>query len=208
MYSSSAATRLLDRRNANIALVSFQRLQRAANHQRRVVSRKLVHVQQFPDFHLHQFQKLFVVDHVRLIHVHDDLRYTNLTRQQNVLTRLRHRAVRRAHHQDRAVHLRRTRDHVLHIVRVSRAVNVRVVPRLRLIFHVARRNRDAALPLFRRIVDLIEIPYLATVHLRTHLRQRRRQRRLAMIHVSDRTHIHVWLRTFKFLFGHLDHSSF
>ena len=44
-----------------------------------------------------------------------------------VLPRLRHRTVRRTHHQNRTVHLRRTRDHVLHIVRMTRTVNVRVV---------------------------------------------------------------------------------
>ena len=40
----------------------------------------------------------------------------DLARQQDVLARLRHRAVRRRYHQDRTVHLRRTRDHVLHVV--------------------------------------------------------------------------------------------
>ena len=45
----------------------------------------------------------------------------------HVLPRLRHRTVGRRHHQDRSVHLRRTRDHVLHVVRVTRAIHVRVV---------------------------------------------------------------------------------
>ena len=40
---------------------------------------------------------------------------------------LGHRAVRGRHHQDRAVHLRGARDHVLHVVRVTRAVDVGVV---------------------------------------------------------------------------------
>ena len=72
-----------------------------------------------------------------------------------MLARLRHRAVRRRHHQNRAVHLRRARDHVLHVVRVPRTVHVRVVPRSRLVLHVRRRNRDAARLLFRRLVDLV-----------------------------------------------------
>ena len=46
---------------------------------------------------------------------------------------LRHRAVRRGHDQDRAVHLSSAGDHVLNIVGVAGAVNVRVVTMLRLI---------------------------------------------------------------------------
>ena len=56
----------------------------------------------------------------------------------------------RSNHQDRAVHLRRARDHVLHVVRVAGAVDVRVVaPIRRLVLHVRRRDRDAALALLR-----------------------------------------------------------
>ena len=69
-------------------------------------------------------------------------RHVHLPRQQDVLPRLRHRPVRRRHHQDRPVHLRRPRDHVLHVVGVPRTVHVRVVPLLRLVLHVARRDRQ------------------------------------------------------------------
>ena len=43
---------------------------------------------------------------------------------------------------------------------------------------------------------------VAAVRLRHHLRQRRRQRRLAMVNVTNRAHVHVRLRTFKFFLGH------
>jgi len=59
-----------------------------------------------------------------------------------VLPRLRHRTVRRRNHQDRSVHLRRARDHVLDVVRVTRTVHVRVVTGLGLILHVRRGDRD------------------------------------------------------------------
>jgi hypothetical protein len=59
---------------------------------------------------------------------------------------------------------------------------------------VRRRDRDAAGFLFRRLVDLIEGYKLHfRIILRQHLRDRRRQRRLAMVHVPDRPDIHVWL---------------
>ena len=65
--------------------------------------------QQLADLHLHQLQQLRIVHHVRLVHEHHDVGHAYLTGQQNVLAGLRHRAVGRRYHQDRAVHLRGAR---------------------------------------------------------------------------------------------------
>ncbi len=62
-----------------------------------------------------------------LAHKYDNPRHSHLAGQQYVLTRLRHRAVRCTHHQNCSVHLRSTRDHVLHVVRMTRTVNMRIV---------------------------------------------------------------------------------
>ena len=80
----------------------------------------------------------------------------HLARQQDVLARLGHRPVRGRDHQDRAVHLGRTGDHVLDVVGVPGAVDVGVVPLVGLVLDVRDGDRDAALPLFRRVVDLVE----------------------------------------------------
>src|SRR6266571_4456816 len=186
-------------------LVPLHRLQRRYLHHRDLVPRKLVRLQKLPHLQLHQIQQLLVVHRVHLVQGHHDPRHPHLPRQQNVLPRLRHRPVRRRHHQDRPVHLRRTRDHVLHVVRVPRTVHVRVVPVLRLVLHVRRRDRDPPLPLLRSVVDRVERPHR---HFRELLvqrhRDRRRQRRLPVIHVPDRPHVHVRLRPLEFLLGHLD----
>src|SRR5262249_37220536 len=108
----------------------------------------------------------------------------HLPRQQHVLPPLRHRPVIRRHHQDRPVHLRRARDHVLDVVRVPRTVDVRVVPLLRLVLHVRHRDRDPPLPLLRRIVDRPVVPHRHLRVLRVqHLRDRPRQRRLPVLDV-------------------------
>jgi hypothetical protein len=211
----NVAVHLLDqldhRRNANLALVALERLQRRALDDRRVVAREVVLRQQLAHFHLHQLEQLRIVDHVGLVQVHDDVGHAHLARQQDVLARLRHRAVGRRAHQDRAVHLRRTRDHVLHVVGVPGAVDVRVVAVRRLVLDVRRRNRDAAGLLFRRLVNLVVRHEGAAVRLRHHLRQRCRQRRLAMVHVPNRAHVDVRLRTRKFFLSHdqlpLENSS-
>ena len=79
----------------------------------------------------------------------------NLTGEQDVLTGLRHRAVRSGNNQDRAVHLRSAGDHVLDIVGVAGAVNVRIVTLLGLILDVRGVDRDSTRLLFRRLVDLV-----------------------------------------------------
>ena len=107
-----------------------------------------------PHLKLDEFHKLRVIDHVRLVQEHHDRRNADLTRQQDVLAGLRHRTVRGRHHKNRAVHLRRARDHVLDVVGVTGAVDVRVVPGVRLVLDVRRVDRDAALFLFGSRVDV------------------------------------------------------
>src|SRR6185503_48024 len=107
--------------------IAFQRLQRRTLDHRNVVARKLIRAQQLSDFQFNQLQQLGIVYRVSLVHEHDHRRHAYLSGEQNVLARLRHRAVSGCHHQNRAVHLRRARDHVLHIVSVARTVNVGIV---------------------------------------------------------------------------------
>src|SRR5579875_1004662 len=184
--------------------VPFQSLQRRPPDHRHRVPRKLIALQQLPHLQLHQLQQLRVFHHVALVQENHDVRHPHLPRQQYVLPRLRHRPVRRRHHQNRPVHLRRPRDHVLHVVGVPRTVDVRVVTVRRLILHVRHRNRDPPLALLRRVVDRVERPerHLRVV-LRQHLRDRRRQGRLPVVDVPDRPHVYVWLAPLEFLLRHL-----
>ena len=135
---------------------AVQRAQRRATDDRNVVAREVVLDQQLAHFHLDQVDQLFVFDRVALVQEHHDVRHANLASQQNVLLGLRHRAVGRRNHEDRAVHLRRARDHVLDVIGVARAVDVRIVTVRRLVLHVRGRDRDAALALFGSVVDRVE----------------------------------------------------
>ena len=108
-----------------------------------------------------------------------------------------------AHHQNRAVHLRRAGDHVLDVIGVAGAIDVRVVTVRRLVLHVRRRDRDTTSLFFRRVVDRVEVAELVLrVVLRQRLGDRRRQRRLAVVDVSDRPDVDVRLAAVKFLFRH------
>src|ERR1700744_4350618 len=137
-------------------LVALQRLEGGDADDRDVVTRELVLGEQLTDLELDELEDLLVVHHVALVERDDDVRHADLTREQHVLAGLRHRAVGGGDHEDRAVHLRGTGDHVLDVVRVTRAVDVRVVPLLGLVLDVRDRDRDAALPLLLRVVDLVE----------------------------------------------------
>src|SRR5690606_40734890 len=72
----------------------------------------------------------------------DDLRHADLAGQKDVLARLGHRAVGSRHDQDRAVHLGGAGDHVLDVVGVAGAVDVRVVPVVALVLDVSGGDGD------------------------------------------------------------------
>ena len=65
-----------------------------------------------------------------------------------------------------------------------------------------RRNRDAPRFFLRRLVDLVKRHVLRQPLLRQYLRDRRRQRRLAMIHMPDRPYVDMRLRPRKFRLRH------
>ncbi len=183
--------------------VALERLQRRDLHDRDVLAGELVPGEELAHLQLDELEQLGVVDHVGLVQSHDDGRHLNLAGEQDVLARLRHRAVGRGDHEDRAVHLGGARDHVLDVVRVARAVDVRVVAVRRLVLDVCGVDRDAALPLLRRLVDLVEARDGGTrPQLREDLRDRSGQRRLAVVDVTDGADVDVRLRALELLLGH------
>src|SRR3546814_17552403 len=71
------------------------------------------------------------------------------------------------------------------------------------IFDVRGRNGDAALALFGCLVDVGEIDRSAAAALRQNLRNRRGQRGLAMVDVTDGADVAVRLRPLKFSLSHV-----
>ena len=185
-----------------VVILAFQRHQRGADDDRGVVAREVVLVEEFTHFHLDQLEQLFVVDHVGLVQEHDDVRNADLTRQQDVLAGLRHRAVSSGTDQDSAVHLGSTGDHVLDVVSVSRAVDVRVVTHFGLVLDVSGRDGDTALALFRCVVDGVELTPFAAEDFSGNTGQSRRQSRLAVVDVTDGADVDVRFGAFKFFLSH------
>ncbi len=182
--------------------VALERLQRRDLDDGDVVAGELVLGEELAHLQLDELEQLGVVDHVGLVQRDDDRGDLDLARQQDVLARLRHRAVGGRDHEDGAVHLGGPRDHVLDVVGVTRAVHVRVVTVLRLVLHMGRVDRDAAQLLLRRVVDRREVAGLRVAALlREDLCDRSRQRRLAVIDMTDRSDIDVRLVRSNFCFA-------
>ena len=189
--------------------VALERLQRRDPDDRQVVARELVVGQQLADLHLDELEDLLVVDHVGLVERHDDVGDADLAGEEDVLLRLRHRAVGGGDHEDRAVHLGRTGDHVLDVVGVTRAVDVSVVTLLRLVLDVRDGDRDAALLLLGRLVDVLERELRVQVRVLVvqDLGDRCRQRRLAVVDVTDGADVDVRLSPLELCLRHLWSSS-
>src|SRR5207248_8878019 len=112
------------------------------------------------------------------------------------------------HHEDRAVHLGGARDHVLDVVGVPGAVDVRVMALLGLVLDVRRVDRDAARLLLRRVVDLLEAldarrgrPLICM-----HLGDGSGQRGLPMVDVTNGADVEVRLGALELLLGHASPS--
>jgi hypothetical protein len=111
-------------------------------------------------------------------------------------------------HEDGAVHLRRAGDHVLDVVGVTGAVDVRVVAVRRRVLDVAgcdRQNLGRIPPALRlrSLGDLVVRDELCPALVSRDLGQRGSQRRLAMIDVTDGADVDVRFGTIEFLFSHV-----
>ena len=187
---------------ADPRLVALERLERRTLDDRGVVARELVLVEQLADFHLDELDELLIVDHVALVQEDDDVGHANLTGEKDVLAGLGHRAVGGGDDEDRAVHLRCTGDHVLDVVRVTRAVDVSVVAGVGLVLDVRDGDRDTALALFRSLVDLIERREVGEAFRGLALGDSGRKGGLTVVDVADRTDVDVWLGALELLLRH------
>ena len=116
---------------------------------------------------------------------------------------LGHGAVSGGNDQDSAVHLGSTGDHVLDIVGVARAVNVRIVTLGGLILHVSGVDGDTTLALFGSLIDGSVIGVLSTALQSQILGDSGGQGGLTMVDVTDGADVNVGLSSLKFLLSHL-----
>src|SRR5690606_3860320 len=186
---------------------AIQRAQGRSPDNRNIVTGEIVRRQQFAYFHFHQVEQFRVVHEVNFVHKHHQGGNTHLTGKKNVLTGLGHRAVSSRDNQDCAVHLSRTGNHVLHIVGVTRTVNVSIVTVLRLVLNVRGVDRNTPFLFFGSIVDRSRVAHVSKTLRCQRLRNGGCQGRLSVVHVTNSTNVHVWCRTVKCFFCHIGRAS-
>ena len=122
---------------------------------------------------------------------------------------LGHRAVGCADHQDRAVHLGSTSDHVFDKVGVARAVDVSIVTVGRLVLDVRSGDRH-------RLGRVANCSTLGDIRIRLGSRQtlgrlHRKQSTcrggLAVVNVTNCSNVAVGFLAFKYLFGHFSYNT-
>ena len=120
-----------------------------------------------------------------------------------MLTGLGHRTVSSADDKDATVHLGGAGDHVLDVVGVSRAVDVRVVALLALVLDVGGGNGDTAGLFLGSRVDLVVGAGLGLAGLGQHGGDGGGEGGLAVINVADRADVHVIFFAFEGFFCHM-----
>ena len=161
-----------------------------------VLRKEILHI------HFYEFEHFFVFNHVALVEEHNEAGHVHLTSKKDVLTSLGHRTIRSSNYDDSTVHLGSTRYHVLHIVGVTRAVNVSIVTIGSFIFNVRRVDRDTTFLFFRSIVNLVERLHFAETILREYMSNSGSKSSLTVVNVTDGTNVHVRLGTLKLFFCH------
>ena len=156
-----------------------------------VVAGEVVLVEEVADLGVHQFQQVGVIHHVGLVHEDHDGGHADLAGQQHVLGGLGHHTVGGGDHEDGAIHLGGTGDHVLDVVGVSGAVHVGVVALGGLVFHVGGVDGDTAGLFLGGVVDLGVVAHVTTEDGRLHHGDGGSQRGLAVVDVADGTDVAV-----------------
>ena len=167
-----------------------------------VVAIIVIAAEELADFHLDEVEQLGIVDKVALVQENNQLGNTNLTGEQDVLTGLGHRTVGCSNNEDGTVHLGSTSNHILHIVSVTRAVDVSVVTGLSLILNVSGVNGNTTLFLFRSGVDRVKGLHFRQTFGCKHLGDGGGQGSLTVVHVANSTDVYVRFRTIEFFFCH------
>src|SRR6185312_5702997 len=184
--------------------VAFQSLQAGNADNRCLVAVKALRGEEFANFHFDQVEEFFVINHVGLVQCDQQVGNANLAGQQNVLAGLGHRAVSRSNHQDSAVHLGSTGDHVLDVVSVTGGVYVCVVALLGLVLNVRDVDRDTALLLLGSRVDSSEVTCFVEIGVLVvqYLGNGSRQRGLTMVNVTNGTDVNVRLSPLELCLRH------
>ena len=119
-----------------------------------------------------------------------------------MLTGLGHRTVGSGNYEDGTVHLSSTCYHVLHIVSVTRAVNVCIVTCLCLIFDMSGVNGNTTLLLLGCVVDRVERADFRKSFFSQYLGDGCGKSSFTVVNMADSTYVNMRLVPFESFFCH------
>ena len=179
-------------------------LESGATDNRGFVAREVVFVEKVANVHFNEVDEFGVIDLVALVEEDDDVRNADLTGKKDVFLGLRHNAIGSRNDEDSSIHLGGAGDHVLDVVSVPRAVDVRIVTLLGFVFDVGRVDRDTTSALFRSGVDVGVRHVFGESFERKDVGDGRGKGGLTVVDVADGTNVEVDAVTVEFFFCHLN----
>jgi len=185
--------KVLDGGHSILALVTLKSGKSGTSDERSVIALETVHVQEFTHLHFNEVNQLHIRDSVHLVQEHHQSGKTDLLRQKDMLSGLRHRAVHGRDHKDTSVHLSGTAQHILNEIGVTRTVNVTVVTLPSRILYVSLINSDSSSLLFGSLVNHIVTAELSETIEGLHMSDRCSEGGFTMINVTNGTDVHMWL---------------
>ena len=167
-----------------------------------VVTVEVVLAEEVADFHLNEVKHFLVVNKVDLVQEHNHLRNVHLLCEKHVLVGLGHGTVSSGNHEDCTVHLGSTSNHVLHVIGVTRAVDMRIVTICGLVLDVSGVDGDTTLLLFGSVVNLVERLDLGEALLCQNLGNSSGKSSLAVVNMADSADVYVGFVPFECFFCH------
>src|ERR1039457_3617231 len=192
----------VDGQFSKFAFVAFEGFKGGTFDDWNVVAGEVVAGEQLADFEFYEFEQFGVIYHVGLVEKYYHIRYADLTGEQDVLTSLGHGTVSGGYDQDRSVHLGSAGDHVFDVVGVTWTVDMGVVALVGFVFDMGGGDGDAALTLFRGIVDLVECLEYGLTLAGQYLGDGCGQGCLAVVNVADCADVYMWFVALKFRLRH------
>lgn len=184
---------LIDLALADFGTLALEGAEGRTHDDRGGVTVEAVGAEKLTHLHLNELQHLRVLESINLVDEDNDLLDTDLAGEEQVLTGLGHLTIGSGDDDDSTVHRCGTSNHVLDVIGVTRAVDVRVVAVFGRVLDVGSRDGDTTLALLRSLVNGTIVEEVGETLLGLSLGDSGGKGGLAVIDVADGANVDVRL---------------